>query len=89
MSPSLIIFASDDGFQDILKVCEKIRKDNFEDWLSSNDFDGVVFPCNADVALADSDINPESSKHAWLPGVFFSNVGLDERWRFHPIYLRA
>ena len=62
------------GFADGLRALETMRKEHFEDWLRTERLDGVVFPANADVALADSDINTASADLAWKNGVFYSNT---------------
>jgi amidase len=69
-------FESIEGFADGLKRLETFRQKHFEEWLDENGFDGCVFPANADIGRADSDVNPESAAHAWKNGVYFSNVGL-------------
>ena len=55
---------------------EKTRTLDFEDWLDSGGLDFVVFPANADVGKADSDVDQESNDHAWQNGVLFSNGNL-------------
>ena len=56
-----------------LRALERLRVTLYEDWLDGHGFDLVVFPANADLAPADSDINPESADIAWRNGVVFSN----------------
>ena len=65
--------ASLTGFSDALNALENMRKEHFEDWLTAEGLDGIVFPANADVALADADINVASADEAWKNGVFYSN----------------
>ncbi|ALE04289.1 amidase (plasmid) [Arthrobacter sp. ERGS1:01] len=62
------------GFADGLRALEAMRKEWFEDWLRAEGLDGIVFPANADVALADSDLNVEPADLAWKNGVFYSNA---------------
>lgn len=55
---------------------EKTRKVDFEDWLDAEGLDFVVFPANADIGKADSDVNQESNDDAWRNGVLFANGNL-------------
>lgn len=55
---------------------EETRKVDYEDWLSANGFDAVVFPTQSDVGPADSDVNPASADIAWANGVRYSNGNL-------------
>lgn len=55
---------------------ENTRKVDFEDWLDAQGLDFVVFPANADVGKANSDVNQESNDDAWRNGVLFSNGNL-------------
>ncbi len=61
------------GLQKALETLENRRKVDFEDWLEKEHLDSVVFPTNADVGRADSDVNPESAERAWQNGVLYSN----------------
>ncbi|HUH53789.1 MAG TPA: amidase [Microbacteriaceae bacterium] len=51
----------------------KLRETLFDEWLESSGFDGVVFPANADVGLANADVDKDAADHAWSNGVFYSN----------------
>ena len=56
-----------------LQALERLRFELFEDWLDAHGFDFVAFPANADIAPADSDVNPDSADIAWRNGVVFSH----------------
>lgn len=56
-----------------IRAIVDLREQLVENWLSENDFDGIVFPANADVGPADADIDEVSADLAWSNGVFFSN----------------
>lgn len=58
---------------------ERTRRLDFEDWLNDKGLDAVIFPAAADVAPADSDVNPESADIAWRNGVSVSNGNLVPR----------
>jgi amidase len=58
---------------DALRGAERLRAVDFEHWLTANDLDLLVFPANADVGRADSDVNEESYLHASSNGVRCSN----------------
>jgi len=62
------------GFAEGLRALETMRVVYFENWLRDTGLDGIVFPANADVAPADSDINVDSADLAWKNGVFYSNA---------------
>ncbi|MGQ8872038.1 amidase [Paenibacillus sp. TSA_86.1] len=62
------------GFESAMKGLEKARKVDFEDWMTSNNLDFVVFPANADIGKADADVNPTSYDEAWANGNYFSNT---------------
>lgn len=51
----------------------RLREELFESWLEAHDFDGVVFPANADVAAENAERDLAAADHAWSNGVFFSN----------------
>jgi amidase len=61
------------GLGQALKALEEQRKRDLEDWLDVNRLDGLVFPANGDIGLADADVNDESAQHAWSNGVKYSN----------------
>jgi len=61
------------GLGQALHNLETRRKTDFEDWLTAEGIDAVVWPCNADVGRADSDTNEESAVEAWRNGVLYSN----------------
>lgn len=65
--------------EDGLRGLERTRKEDFEDWLSGNGFDAVIFPSAADVGPSDSDVNPSSADVAWRNGVWVSNGNLVPR----------
>jgi amidase len=62
--------------QDGLAGLERTRQVDLEDWMSSNGLDAVVFPAVADVAPADSDVNPASAGLAWRNGTWVANGNL-------------
>ena len=62
------------GFAQGLRAVETMRVVHFENWLRNEGLDGIMFPANADVAPADSDINIDSADLAWKNGVFYSNA---------------
>ncbi len=61
------------GLEQALNALEDARKCDLEDWLDRQNCDFVAFPANGDVGKADSDVNDESSRHAWIDGVKYSN----------------
>ncbi|KQR00439.1 amidase [Arthrobacter sp. Leaf141] len=65
--------------EDGLRGLERTRKEDFEDWMSENRFDAVIFPTAADVGPSDSDTNPSSADIAWRNGVWVSNGNLVPR----------
>lgn len=58
-----------------LNTLERMREVYFEDWMTANQFDCVVFPAAGDVAATDADIEFSSAEHAWRNGVKYSNGG--------------
>lgn len=62
-----------------MRGLEQTRQRDFEDWLTENRIDAVVFPSAADVGPADADINPTSADVAWRNGVWVSNGNLVPR----------
>ena len=61
---------------DGLRGLEQTRRLDLEDWLQAQGLDAVLFPTVADVAPADSDINPASADIAWSNGVWVANGNL-------------
>ncbi|TDQ84552.1 amidase [Dongia mobilis] len=61
---------------DGLRGLERARKIDLEDWLDAEKLDGVVFPAVADVAPADSDVNPVSYDIAFRNGTWVANGNL-------------
>lgn len=59
-----------------LEGLERTRRVDFEDWLDRLGLDAIAFPAVADVAPADSDVNPESADVAWRNGVWVANGNL-------------
>ncbi|SMQ67302.1 amidase [Agreia sp. VKM Ac-1783] len=62
-----------------LRGLEKTRQLDFENWLTAEDFDAVIFPTASDVGPADADTNAESADIAWRNGVWVSNGNLVPR----------
>lgn len=62
-----------------MRGLEETRRVDFENWLSDNGFDAVVFPAAADVGPADADIEAASAEIAWRNGVWVSNGNLVPR----------
>ena len=56
-----------------VKALEFMRKRLFEDWMTQNHFDFVVFPAAGDVGSADSDVDVVNAEHTWKNGVKYSN----------------
>ncbi|KAI4869926.1 amidase signature domain-containing protein [Hypoxylon rubiginosum] len=64
-------------FDQLPEVCvglESARRELFEQWLSDQGLDGIVFPANADVAPSNADVDEVSSEIAWRNGTVFSNM---------------
>ena len=64
-------------FEQLSKVCiglERARQELFEQWLTDEKLDGIVFPANADVAPSNADTDEISSNLAWRNGTVFSNM---------------
>lgn len=76
VSPSVGALVDIPDIADALAGLEKTRKVDFEDWLDAQGLDFVVFPANADVGRADSDVNQAANDDAWRNGVLFSNGNL-------------
>lgn len=62
-----------------LRGLEHTRLVDFEEWLTSEGIDAVVFPAAADVGPAGADIDPTSADAAWRNGVWVSNGNLVPR----------
>ena len=62
-----------EDFASGLRALVQLREDLFEKWLTENNFDGVVFPANADVGRENAERDIAAADHAWSNGVFFSN----------------
>ena len=60
---------------DAAKALEQIRIRFFEDWMSAQNYDMVVFPAVGDVACANADVDDRSAQHAWTDGVKYSHCG--------------
>ncbi|KPI45865.1 Glutamyl-tRNA(Gln) amidotransferase subunit A [Cyphellophora attinorum] len=56
-----------------IKALETMRKRLFEDWMTQNGYDFVVFPAAGDVGYAESDVDIELARHTWRNGVQYSN----------------
>ncbi len=67
------------GLEDGLRGLERTRQLDLEEWMDGLGLDAVVFPAVADVAPADSDVNPESADRAWSNGVWVANSNLTPR----------
>ncbi|MFJ5295687.1 amidase [Pseudomonas sp. NPDC088368] len=61
---------------DGLRGLEKTRKQDLEDWMDTLGLDAVLFPTVADVAPANSDVDPASADIAWSNGVWVANGNL-------------
>ena len=68
-----------ESLEEGLRGLEHTRRVDFEDWLTAEGFDAVVFPAAADVGPADADVNPASADLAWSNGVWVSNGNLVPR----------
>ncbi|TRW80325.1 amidase [Mycolicibacterium sp. 018/SC-01/001] len=62
-----------------MRGLEETRRVDFENWLSDNGFDAVVFPAAADVGPADADVDAVSADIAWSNGVWVANGNLVPR----------
>lgn len=62
-----------------LRGLEHTRRVDFEEWLTAQGFDAVIFPAHSDVGPADADVNPDSAAIAWRNGVWVSNGNLVPR----------
>ncbi len=56
-----------------LRGLETTRRVDFEDWLTAQQLDFLVFPAVADIAPADADYNPRSADIAWRNGTWVAN----------------
>ncbi len=56
-----------------LRALVALRETLVDSWLTENNFDGIVFPANADIGPADADVNPESADIAWTNGTLYSH----------------
>lgn len=61
---------------DGLRGLEETRRIDLEQWMDQLSLDAVIFPTVADVAPADSDVNPVSADIAWSNGVWVANGNL-------------
>ena len=61
------------GMKQAVTALEAQRKRDFEDWLTTQDLDFVVFPAQGDVGKADLEFNMDSAAHALGNGVKYSN----------------
>jgi hypothetical protein len=61
------------GLSQALHALEAQRKRDFQDWLTENNFDGVVFPAQGDVGKADLEFNYDSAENALRNGVKYSH----------------
>jgi amidase len=61
---------------DGLAALERTRQLDLEAWMAELGLDAVIFPTVADVAPADSDVNPVSADIAWSNGVWVANGNL-------------
>lgn len=52
---------------------QQLRRGLVEDWLAGLGLDALVFPANADVALATAESDLAAADHAWSDGVRFSH----------------
>ncbi|KAJ4186673.1 hypothetical protein NW767_012516 [Fusarium falciforme] len=57
----------------VVKALEAMRKQLVDDYLDEYKCDFFIFPCQCDVAAADSDIDPDAAAHAWKNGVWYSH----------------
>ncbi len=55
-----------------VRAITELRETLVEDWLEAGDFDGIVFPANADVGPANADVDERAADAAWANGVHFS-----------------
>jgi amidase len=62
------------GFAEAMRGLETMRRIDFEDWMKANKLDLVVFPAQADVGRADSNMVEASYKEANRNGVYFSHM---------------
>ncbi|WP_296256274.1 MULTISPECIES: amidase [unclassified Pseudomonas] len=65
-----------DTLADGLRGLEETRRIDLEDWMDALGLDAVVFPTVADVAPANSDVDPHSADIAWSNGVWVANGNL-------------
>ena len=65
-----------DTLADGLRGLEETRRIDLEAWMDRLGLDAVLFPTVADVAPADSDVNPASADIAWSNGVWVANGNL-------------
>ncbi|MEO6790673.1 MAG: amidase [Ornithinibacter sp.] len=65
-----------DDFVAGLTALHSLRKSLFEDWLTENKLDAIVFPANGDVGASNADVDPQAANHAWSKGVYFSHGNL-------------
>jgi amidase len=61
-------------FRDALAGIERTRKVEFEEWLRAQHLDLLAFPANADVGLANSDVDDKAYDLAQRNGVVYSNT---------------
>ncbi|TDV72224.1 amidase [Pseudomonas sp. LP_7_YM] len=65
-----------DTLADGLRGLEKTRRIDLEDWMDELGLDAVLFPTVADVAPANSDVDPQAADIAWSNGVWVANGNL-------------
>lgn len=62
--------------QDGLNALERIRKEDFENWLTEGGYDAIVLPTVSDVGPYDADYNPTSNLAAMRNGTWVANGNL-------------
>ncbi|WP_151737505.1 amidase [Paenibacillus tengchongensis] len=62
------------GFAEALRGLEAIRKADFEEWMTRQGLDLMVFPANCNIGRADADKDETAYDEAWENGNFFSNT---------------
>ena len=55
---------------------DQARRELFDDWLTTEGLDAIVFPAVADIGPADADVNPASAELAWRNGTWVANGNL-------------
>ncbi|GGF10366.1 amidase [Subtercola lobariae] len=59
-----------------IRGLETARQIDFEEWLTANNLDAVVFPAVADIGRANADTDPEAADEAWRNGTWVANGNL-------------